>query len=350
MVGLFNFNFETTLKVVTARRLKVLQRICDRAMLAPTIARFGQNILEVLRDSQYEAPFAALYTCTATSRDDKKSTHSGSESGSSSSSGGGVLNFRVNLMESLGIPNQADGTSHSMFPRAFHANMRIASSTSMGEQGPSSPTSSQLSELMSDSNNSSQGNTPSGASSTMAGDTSLESHYFDWSPYIAQAMRFGCAVYVPNLPADLMNDIARERGWKDRVRAAVIIPITSEGDVAEGAVLILGCNPRRPYNDIYNNWVDVLRMTLSSALNAVLGREAETRRADQLAQLDAAKTAFFSNASHELRTPLTLIDGPLTEALTMVEDRAVKERLALAARNTARLNRLVDSLMDFSQV
>lgn len=93
-------------------------------------------------------------------------------------------------------------------------------------------------------------------------------------------------------------------------------------------------------------------MTMSSSLTSILGREAETRRADQLAQLDAAKTAFFSNASHELRTPLTLIGGPLQETLALVSegDRKVKDLLTLAARNVARLARLVDSLMDFSRV
>ncbi len=34
------------------------------------------------------------------------------------------------------------------------------------------------------------------------------------------------------------------------------------------------------------------------------------KRAESLAELDRAKTAFFSNVSHELRTPLTLILGP----------------------------------------
>jgi signal transduction histidine kinase len=34
-----------------------------------------------------------------------------------------------------------------------------------------------------------------------------------------------------------------------------------------------------------------------------------------LAELDRAKTTFFSNVSHELRTPLTLILGPLEDEL-----------------------------------
>lgn len=181
---------------------------------------------------------------------------------------------------------------------------------------------------------------------------------FDWAPYIAEAMRTCSPVLVPNLPSSLMADVGVDRGWKDLVREAVVIPITAECDsstssasaAAEAAVLILGVNSRRPYNAIYASWIDVMRMTLDSSLNAVLGREAETRRADQLAQLDAAKTAFFSNASHELRTPLTLIGGPLNEALAVAEDKRMKDRLSLASRNVARLSRLVDSLMDFSRV
>ena len=69
-----------------------------------------------------------------------------------------------------------------------------------------------------------------------------------------------------------------------------------------------------------------------------------------LAELDSAKTAFFSNASHELRTPLTLIQGPLQDALGSCTDPRVKDSLKMASRNVVRLSRLVDSLMDFSKI
>ena len=110
-------------------------------------------------------------------------------------------------------------------------------------------------------------------------------------------------------------------------------------------------NTRRPFNEDYIDFLEVMKMTMSSSLASILGHEAETRRADQLAQLDAAKTAFFSNASHELRTPLTLIGGPLQDTLALVSegDRKVKDLLTLAARNVARLASLVGSLMDFSR-
>nr|WP_308807707.1 ATP-binding protein [Pseudoduganella aquatica] len=71
-----------------------------------------------------------------------------------------------------------------------------------------------------------------------------------------------------------------------------------------------------------------------------------------LAELDQAKTAFFSNVSHEFRTPLTLMLAPLEEALAQDAGLppAQREGLALAHRNALRLQRLVNTLLDFSRV
>src|SRR4029079_15456130 len=71
------------------------------------------------------------------------------------------------------------------------------------------------------------------------------------------------------------------------------------------------------------------------------------------AELDRAKTIFFSNVSHEFRTPLTLMLDPLVEALqdpVSSSDPAHKERLEFAYRNSRRLLKLFNSLLDFSRI
>jgi signal transduction histidine kinase len=73
----------------------------------------------------------------------------------------------------------------------------------------------------------------------------------------------------------------------------------------------------------------------------------------KLGELDAAKTAFFSNVSHEFRTPLTLMLGPLEDALA---DRGAPltavqvARLQLAHDNALRVLKLVNALLDFSRL
>ncbi|MFZ5893509.1 MAG: ATP-binding protein [Myxococcota bacterium] len=70
----------------------------------------------------------------------------------------------------------------------------------------------------------------------------------------------------------------------------------------------------------------------------------------KLGELDAAKTAFFSNVSHEFRTPLTLILGPLEAAMKVPNGALGGAELATVHRNAARLLRLVNSLLDFSRL
>jgi signal transduction histidine kinase/DNA-binding response OmpR family regulator/ligand-binding sensor domain-containing protein len=76
-------------------------------------------------------------------------------------------------------------------------------------------------------------------------------------------------------------------------------------------------------------------------------------QADQLQELDRAKSRFFANVSHELRTPLTLTIGPIEDAraqLTENGSREVISRLDMALRNSRRLFRLVNQILDVSKL
>src|SRR5581483_9922198 len=70
-----------------------------------------------------------------------------------------------------------------------------------------------------------------------------------------------------------------------------------------------------------------------------------------LAELDRAKTVFFSNVSHEFRTPLTLMLGPLDDLLRGANglDAAARNELEVIHRNALRLLRMVNTVLDFSR-
>lgn len=60
---------------------------------------------------------------------------------------------------------------------------------------------------------------------------------------------------------------------------------------------------------------------------------------------------FFTNISHELRTPLTLIAGPIEHILQNGNlNNEEKEQLILVERNTHRMLRLVNQILDFRKI
>ncbi len=129
---------------------------------------------------------------------------------------------------------------------------------------------------------------------------------------------------------------------------ALLLPL-GEGPAA-GAMLV-GTNPLCQLDDQYVGFCQLLADQLSSAMASAVSYEQQRRRADALAELDHAKTAFLTNVSHEFRTPLTLVLGPLDDALSETSaDSAMADRLTTARRNVGRLQRLVDSLLDFSRI
>ena len=120
-----------------------------------------------------------------------------------------------------------------------------------------------------------------------------------------------------------------------------------------GGSLVVGLNPQRPFDDQYAAFLELIRGQVATAIANAQAYEEERKRAEALAELDRAKTAFFSNVSHEFRTPLTLMLGPVEDGLADAQNplpAAQRERLDLVRRNGLRLQKLVNMLLDFSRI
>ena len=134
---------------------------------------------------------------------------------------------------------------------------------------------------------------------------------------------------------------------------AFTLPIIPPGADSPVAILIAGVSSRLPMNEAYRGFYDLLASSVTTAVANARAYEDERRRAKALAELDRAKTAFFSNVSHEFRTPLTLMLGPVEDALAASNEPLPplqRERLEVVYRNGLRLQRLVNTLLDFSRI
>ncbi len=153
---------------------------------------------------------------------------------------------------------------------------------------------------------------------------------------------------------DRMRDISAvtdvETGaWDKPPRQVLIVPIAQQGQSGQAGLFIAGINRYRPFDEAYSGFIDLVAAQIASGLGAARAYETERRRAEALAEIDQAKTAFFSNVSHEFRTPLTLMLGPLEEEIVSLGGDAA-QRLSMVHRNGLRLLRLVNTLLDFSRI
>src|SRR5881296_2107889 len=133
-------------------------------------------------------------------------------------------------------------------------------------------------------------------------------------------------------------------------KAALALPIVPPGHERPLAILVAAISPRLPFNEAYRAFYDLLAAGVTTAVAIGRAYEDERKRAEALAEIDRAKTAFFSNVSHEFRTPLTLMLGPQEDALASPDGALGGENLKAVHRNTLRLLRLVNNLLDFSRI
>jgi PAS domain S-box-containing protein len=148
--------------------------------------------------------------------------------------------------------------------------------------------------------------------------------------------------------------LAVPRGpWPDPPQCAAIVPIRSHVAHQTAGFLIAGLSSRLQFDEGYQNFLELAATQISTAIANAQVYEEERKRAEALAEIDRAKTAFFSNVSHEFRTPLTLLLGPLEDVLAARHGALPADAagsLEISHRNALRLLKLVNSLLDFSRL
>ena len=150
--------------------------------------------------------------------------------------------------------------------------------------------------------------------------------------------------HLDGLPLGLANQY---------ITQAVLWPLTLSTQEKPIGILLAAVNPARRLDDDYRTFFELTARQVSTAIQNARAAEEEKLRADVLAELDQAKTAFFSNVSHEFRTPLTLMLAPIDDALrdrTEPLPNAQQQRLELVRHNAMRLQKLVNNLLDFSRI
>ncbi|MBP8232499.1 MAG: response regulator [Rhizorhabdus sp.] len=134
--------------------------------------------------------------------------------------------------------------------------------------------------------------------------------------------------------------------WGRPPRSALILPLPAS---ERRGVLVAGISPVRQLDAGYRDFLGLVAGQIGTAVAKADAYQAERQRAEALAEIDRAKTIFFSNVSHEFRTPLTLMLGPVEELLKST-DGAAHDLAAMAHRNGLRLLRLVNTLLDFARI
>ena len=135
---------------------------------------------------------------------------------------------------------------------------------------------------------------------------------------------------------------------RSAARALLVVPLLSDGKIIGSISLRQNSHTRR--------WlasdIDLAQIVATQAALAVQqSRLYQTTRqqAERLLEADRLKTEFFQNISHEFRTPLTLTIGPLESVCSRKEDLPY-EQAAIALRNSRRLLRLVNQLLDLQRL
>jgi signal transduction histidine kinase len=180
-------------------------------------------------------------------------------------------------------------------------------------------------------------------------EVSIDSPPGEFGALLAQAIHTGTLEMYDSLTS-MSSWVAQVHSPSVSDRVAIVPMRSNLANRCAGA-MVVGVSAHIRPDTPYLSFLELIARQVTSAVASAEAYEEERRRAEALAQLDRAKTAFFSNVSHEFRTPLTLMLGPLADALASEDVPApVLTQLDVAQRNAQRLLKLVNSLLDFARI
>ena len=230
VVGLYNPAFEKTRRRVAERRMFTLRELGEKTASARDLKTFWAEVLSALRSNEWDAPIVLLYS-VAEDMD--------SDSLPSTRSNVGRLKQCV-LEGSIGIPEGHPAAAPQIDLR-------------------------------------------SGAD------------YF--AQVFREATKEDRPVYLSvqdgTLDSKLLNGI-QWRGFGDPCTAAVCNPVHLPGREATLGFLVMGINPRRPYDDDYSLFVQLLSRQLATAMASVILFEEEIARGRRAARLAAKEQTELS--------------------------------------------------------
>jgi PAS domain S-box-containing protein len=239
VVAIYNPAFENTRRRIVERRMLTLQEIGIKTAMARDVKGFWGQLQQGLEYNELDVPFALIYSVGEDGGSDVSSLNSGSL----------AQPPQIVLEGSIGVP---DGHACAV--------------------------------------------------------PSIDLRFSDdgFAPYMRDSMVHSATPIVlreedGTLPTELIQGVLWA-GFGDPCRTIVVFPVhpTTTGDAVVGFI-VLGMNPRRPYNEDYQLFIDLLSRQLATSLASVVLFEEEIRRGQKAARLAALDRQELSLQLH-LRT------------------------------------------------
>ncbi|CAN8103179.1 unnamed protein product [Discula destructiva] len=214
LLGFYNAPFQTTSMVLNQRWMKTVNAIGDHTGSAKTVKQFWKLIIQSLEANPRDIPFALLYSVG----DDDDGDHSSIASDTS-------ISLKTCHFEgSLGVPE-----GHIAAPQQLDLRRSL------------------------------EGFVPSFREAMRTREPTL------------------LRVRDGTLPEALLEGI-EWRGFGDPCKEAIILPVRPTNADNVLAFLVLGVNPRRPYDDEYKAFSTMVNRQLSTSLASTILLEEDTRR------------------------------------------------------------------------